>query len=323
MQSIVENTFQQWAAADLQRLFPDATFWWPATGGDLWAGLDSATTLPRGTKAGKLIVLEFKTPSWTAGRRHRLEIRREQLAKYLTPPPGIPALPVFYVFPLPFWNGTVLPWTRPPLARGRSTYRPADWRSTTSGDEWFTQWTWVLPAETVERSLLRTSGPLTARPQLFATPARPLRQVRTPTWNTVLRRLPGADHPERWDSFWAATIECGPAGATRWTVSSTGRIRAVPPGGGRAVEVPLGQLQNIAGEAMARRARQVPGQQAFDESARRDPGPDGSTDLTRQEPGMRVLAHVPSAYLRGGIPGIPLKRGELRRTGRPLELADA
>ena len=121
---------EHWTGLYLASRFPNANQWWPTQGEDVRVALRANLTSP-----GKLVMLEVKVPEWTdAG--HQLSISTEQLQRYLDDD-----LPMFYVLPVPRWDGSLNPATTdpPPAAR---------WWRQRSGN-WFGNWTYVLSAADV------------------------------------------------------------------------------------------------------------------------------------------------------------------------------
>jgi hypothetical protein len=228
--------------------FPSASIWWPTDGEDI--AFDLLQSAAGDGAPGKVLLLELKTTEWqptSAGGQHRLTIDLDQLDKYLHSPRKI-GLPVFYVFPVPFWDGALTsPMTATPAAG--TLYPPDWWRQAADylpyscGYEWFGNWLHVLPAELVDKALPAqwTAKLATKRAAAAAAAARrgkpsppsvscnehlftlPPQQPADPTpasWATVLPTLSPAETPQPWRDFWQQAQTCNSGFGTRWTTES-------------------------------------------------------------------------------------------------------
>jgi hypothetical protein len=255
--SIPEKTLEHWTSMYLANRFPTASLWWPTKGEDV-----AFSQLRRMAAAGglpsKVLLLELKTAEWVPAAgglgKHTVSIDLDQLDRYLTPPPGVKSLPVYYVFPLPFWDEA---FTTPATAMPPSTgghYPPDWWRQAADGlpgavgYEWFGNWTYVLPAELVARALpsgwsTRLDDERTkikaaavaagrsswARPrvaeELFSLPPTLPPSVWSTGvqafWARVLRGLPFADQPQLWRDFWREVRTCNSGFGTRWVAEAS------------------------------------------------------------------------------------------------------
>lgn len=154
--SMPEKTLEHWCSAYINNRFPSAHLWWPVAGEDV--SIRSLT----GGSGGALTwagLLELKTTTWDARRlEHVLNIDGAQLARYLFGTSATPAytrgsIPVYYVFPGPFWEGVLVPGAKadkPPRGGGvTSVFVPQEWWRRRADLEWFGNWVYVIPAESV------------------------------------------------------------------------------------------------------------------------------------------------------------------------------
>lgn len=194
MQSLPEKTLEHWTSLYLASRFPNGNQWWPTRGEDVRVALRASLTSP-----GKLLMLEVKVPRWT-GTGHQLSISTEQLQRYLDN-----KLPVFYVLPVPRWDGSLDPATTDP--------RPAAlWWRQRSGN-WFGNWTYVLSAADVRDRISMDR----ANPVLYTVSGRDASRGEPPK---VLRDA------FSWQWFWWEVWNCGPRGAAIWRITEDpqGRI---------------------------------------------------------------------------------------------------
>ena len=195
MRSLPEKTLEHWTGLYLASRFPNGNQWWPTQGEDVRVALRANLTSP-----GKLVMLEVKVPEWTdAG--HQLSISTEQLQRYVDN-----NLPVFYVLPVPRWDGSLDPATTDPRPAAR-------WWRQRSGN-WFGSWTYVLSAADV-----RDRIPIDkANPVLYTVPGS----------DAGTDELPNALHDAfLWQWFWWEVGKCGPDGAVRWRITEGPQGRLV------------------------------------------------------------------------------------------------
>ncbi|WP_125592425.1 hypothetical protein [Amycolatopsis balhimycina] len=216
MHSIPEKTLEHWASIYLSSRFPNGAMWWPTSGEDVLAELPRLAA----SGLGKTLALELKTTEAT-GSNHALWIDTRQLDRYLNPPFG-PPLPVYYVFPVPHWNGPLrAPPGTTPTAPPQMTVAPPEWWRRV-GWPWFGDWLYVMSAQSLGKALLPTwAAPSRARARLF-TLSTPHTVGRMPDWTSLFARTPPAA-PMGWAPFWAAVTRCGPGDGVRWrTIAGEG-----------------------------------------------------------------------------------------------------
>jgi hypothetical protein len=194
MRSIPEKTLEHWASIYVLNRFPNSAMWWPASGEDVLVDLPQVAA----SGPGETLALELKTTAFTDG-RHVLTIDVKQLARYLDPPSG-PPLPVYYVFPIPHWDG---PLTSRhgvvPVASNRTIAAPPQWRRHAAGPSWFGNWLYVMSAQSLSHALsigwqsLKTT-------RLFSVKA-PHAVGSEPDWPALFPRIPPAP-PIPWPDFW-------------------------------------------------------------------------------------------------------------------------
>jgi hypothetical protein len=191
MRSLPEKTFEHWASLYLASRFANTDQWWPTQGEDISFVLSQTLTRP-----GKILLLEVKVPEVT-NTGHTLSIRTKQLAQYLNR-----GLPVFYVFPVPIWDGVLNP--------GQPLLEPSSgWWRQRSADQWFGNWTYVLPAADVAAQVnMKANDPV-----LYSVP-------NGHTLNSALPRALTSAFP--WQDFWSRIQACGPEGTVRWRISYDG-----------------------------------------------------------------------------------------------------
>lgn len=158
--SIPEKTLEHWASIYLTNRFPWSKLWWPADGEDVAIG-DLLRGASRSSPSARACLLELKTTTWEPLKtspfgRHELKIDGAQLARYLYSPSRVP---VYYVFPAPFWLSPVSPGVAAPkpalggsigYAGSTSTrFRPEEWWRRLSEPEWFGNWLYVVRAESL------------------------------------------------------------------------------------------------------------------------------------------------------------------------------
>ena len=236
--SIPEKTLEHWASMYISNRFPGAHIWWPTQGDDIALGLLDATIGARGPS--QVFVLEIKTSRWlgpTSG--HQVAIDTRQLFDYMrrTGPLGR-ALPAYYVFPLPHWNDSIrpprpaytapgaspLPMSAVTVANGMSS-DPTTWWRRRAGDQWFGNWTYVMPASQVGACLapgwlsrlfaatfLATSGRKVTTSEALSSSAAcapaPLYATRPgwrPNWRSVIPNFTGPP-PVLWPDFWTTLL---------------------------------------------------------------------------------------------------------------------
>lgn len=242
--SIPEKTLEHWSSMYMVNRFPNASLWWPADGEDI--AFDLLQTAAGGDgKPGKVLLLEMKTTEWLPKlKQHRLTVDLDQLDKYLNSPRNLD-LPVFYVFPVPFWDGAFsAPSTAMPVTG--TLYPPDWWRQKADylpyslGYEWFGNWLYVLPAELVAKALpsgwtsklknkrinevlaatrqgKRPPSSVACNENLFALPPRVPVDTTATFWENALSALSPAETPQRWRDFWQQVQTCNSGFGTRWT----------------------------------------------------------------------------------------------------------
>jgi hypothetical protein len=191
--SLPEKTFEHWCSMHLSyRYRAKMLMWWPSSSADIVVAY-----VPKAW--GKRFWLELKTPEWNAkSSRHDLFVDLVQLNQY-----GQQAVPDFYVFPLPPWDGVLGPTTTSAwlakIAPERLAYE--SW----SAEKWFAKWTWVVPGWKL-RDALRAE--ISALPS--GTKKKPHRvaeiKAGAVTW---LSPSLGSVPLRRWRDFWAHMDECG------------------------------------------------------------------------------------------------------------------
>lgn len=189
--SLPEKTFEHWCALHLNyRYRSHLQMWWPSNGPDI-----DAVAIPG--SYGKRIWLELKTVEWKPKQtRHELSIDLRQLDAY-----GRQAVPDYYVFPVPRWQGvlaTGAPWlgalTAPQLAY-----------QTRSKEKWFAEWTFVVPGHALRRSLASEIRTVLARGK--STILR-VAEVKNGAFNWTQSSL-GTITPVLWKEFWEIIDACG------------------------------------------------------------------------------------------------------------------
>ncbi|OZF25542.1 hypothetical protein CH296_27310 [Rhodococcus sp. 14-2496-1d] len=132
--TVPEKTLEHWISQYIaNRYARHAALWWPTQGEDINVG-----SLP--ARSGKAIQLEVKTSTVTTT-GHEVLINLEQLEKYLR---KRFALQPFYVFPLPFWQGTL---REDAHRRGDEVTEGGFKRS--GSPRWFGHWMVVLTTQQV------------------------------------------------------------------------------------------------------------------------------------------------------------------------------
>ena len=164
----------------LARRFPRCQLWWPSVGEDI-----SVESLP--SRPGKSVLLEVKTTDWSRPRwEHRLTIDVGQLRNYQRS-----LIPVYYVFPMPPWQGV--------LADGHSWLAGRPCSSLLNGGRgWFGDWLFVVRAQTLWTWLGRRRSQESA---------------------TLFSNVGGSNDPATiwpslgpwwpWSSFWETMARCG------------------------------------------------------------------------------------------------------------------
>ena len=180
MRAIPEKTLEHWSSMYLARRFPRCQLWWPSVGEDI-----SVESLPN--RPGKSLLLEVKTTDWSKSRwEHRLTIDVEQLRIYQRSP-----IPVYYVFPMPPWQGV--------LDEGHSWLAGKPRSSLINGGHgWFGDWLFVVRAETLWAWLGRRRSQDSA---------------------TLFSNVGGSNDPATiwpdlgpwwpWSTFWGTMARCG------------------------------------------------------------------------------------------------------------------
>jgi hypothetical protein len=137
--TVPEKTLEHWISQYIaNRYARSAALWWPTRGEDIDVG-----SLP--IRPGKAIQLEVKTSTVITAVQHDVRIDLEQLRKYRSRPL---ALQPFYVFPLPYWRGTL----REDAQRRR--YQVTEGAFKRSGSpQWFGHWMVVLTTEQVHAAV--------------------------------------------------------------------------------------------------------------------------------------------------------------------------
>lgn len=224
MRSIPEKTLEHWTSIYLSNRFPNAALWWPATGEDVLAELPRLAE----TGPGKTLALELKTTEVTSA-GHKLLIDTEQLKRYLNPPFG-PPLPIYYVFPVPCWSGSLTSWHGwTPPAVGGVPLAPPEWWRLQAGASWFGKWLYVLSAQSVAAAL-SPGWRQQETAQLFVIKDPPS-PGKKPPWRSLFAGMPGSE-PLRWRKFWDVAKRCGPLEGVRWltvadSVVGSGQIRVL------------------------------------------------------------------------------------------------
>jgi hypothetical protein len=273
MRSIPEKTLEHWASIYLSNRFPNGALWWPAVGEDVLAELPRLAA----SGPGKTLALELKSTE-ADGDDHVLEIDTHQLARYLNPPFG-PPLPVYYVFPTPFWIGPLTSWAgTAPSAPPGTTPAPPEWWRKCVGPAWFGDWLYVMSA----RSLAAMLPPTWTAPRRRRTTAFRLNGSHlvggVPDWESLFSQTL-TRRPIAWMQFWSDVKRCGPDDGVRWrTLAGEGsqRNRVLVLDGDEEREWRLGELLN-------RPWQEVEGRAVEDES-----------DAGSNE---RLVLHIPESAL--------------------------
>jgi len=217
MRSIPEKTLEHWTSIYLANRFPNGALWWPASGEDVLAELPRLAA----TGPGKTLALELKTTE-VVGANHALWVDTRQLDRYLHPPSG-PPLPVYYVFPVPHWTGSLR--SRPgrtPRAPGAMTAAPPHWWRQRVGWPWFGEWLYVMSAQSLSEALPADWRSRTQHTVKLFTLKTSLGHGGMPAWTKLFARTPGAP-PLRWKPFWTDVTRCGPYDGVRWLTIIDGR----------------------------------------------------------------------------------------------------
>ncbi|WP_298228101.1 hypothetical protein [Gryllotalpicola sp.] len=213
--SLPEKTFEHWCSIHLgYRYRAHMHQWWPSTGADI-----KIENIP--PAYGKRIWLELKVPEWNAAAtRHELKLDLVQLHKYATSP-----VPDYYVFPIPPWTDVLgaaasLPW----LA---GTPRSALAYQAQSGEQWFAEWSWVLPGHALRRAFAK-------RPKGVAVLAPQHGPADAFTWHgaAAARNL---RRPMLWRDFLRLMEQCGDADWPAQFIVPAGSIPLSPASGGGSV----------------------------------------------------------------------------------------
>ena len=197
--SIPEKTLEHWSSTYiLNRYRTNVTVWWPADGADVAIG-------DLGYEPGKAYWLELKTATWDPAGTHVVKVNLWQLENYRSQ-----AVPVYYVFPVPRWNGLITgAAARRWLGRARLTDL-AYWRG---GAKCFYHWTYVLPGWEVysllkaEISRRKVAGTFSKTSEATLVTVDPV--AGTLRWSRNLAHLPR--HLTGWHEFWATMDRCGNA----------------------------------------------------------------------------------------------------------------
>lgn len=144
--------------------------------------------------------------------RHELKIDTCQLDRYLT---SRPPLPIYYVFPLPHWTGSLTSRSgSAPVAPSAMAAAPPEWWRQRIGSQWFGEWLYVMPAKSVSEAL-PANWRARKRAKLFSLDTAHS-WGRTPPWTELFARTPGAT-PLLWKQFrTVVTSRCGPPYGVRW-----------------------------------------------------------------------------------------------------------
>lgn len=181
--TIPEKTLEHWISQYIaNRYAGHAALWWPTQGEDI-----DVRSLP--TRSGKAIQLEVKTSTVTAT-GHDVLISLEQLHKYLRKPF---ALQPFYVFPLPYWQGTLREEAH---RRGDEVTEGGFKRS--GSPRWFGHWMVVLTTQQVYAAINPRPGDL--KPKVLARVQPGPYGVPHVTWPNAGGITPAhVDFPDFWD----------------------------------------------------------------------------------------------------------------------------
>lgn len=188
--TIPEKTLEHWISQYItSRYATYAALWWPTRGEDI-----DVRSLP--TRPGKAIQLEVKTSTVTSATQHDVLINLEQLQNYRRRPL---ALQPFYVFPLPYWQGTL------EQDAHRAGYQVTEGAFRRSGwPQWFGHWVVVLTTEQVHAAVNPHPGDpkskILARVRLIGSG---LRHVEWPNAGG------SAPVPVGWSDFWEFLGLCG------------------------------------------------------------------------------------------------------------------
>ncbi|WP_285610470.1 hypothetical protein [Actinokineospora globicatena] len=219
MRSIPEKTLEHWASAYLTNRFPNGALWWPTSGEDVLAQLPRLAT----SRPGKTLALELKTTEADHRGNHVLSIDTDQLKTYLNPPSGIP-LPVYYVFPTPFWTGSLTSHSANIPSGSAQIPPPAHWWRRRGGQAWFGNWLYVLPAHALAAALPHGwSAPHRNKATLFTVNRSHLVHG-IPDWPRLLSQAP-ATRPLGWTQFWKDVPRCGPHNGVRWRTLANDNAR--------------------------------------------------------------------------------------------------
>lgn len=193
VRSIPEKTLEHWCSLHLSyRYRAHLHMWWPASGEDIDVAL-------RPEAFGKRIWLELKTTEWneTAG-THDLSVDLAQLRAY-----GAQAVPDYYVFPIPRWEGILgttasFAWLHP-TSRSSLAYQSK------SSTKWFASWLNVVPGDQLRHALATDLRALAPNARSFHHVVASTRHG-TMTWRTPDL---SAMQMRSWSSFWDFMDSCG------------------------------------------------------------------------------------------------------------------
>ncbi len=190
--SLPEKTFEHWCSIHLNyRYHSHLQMWWPSSGPDI-----DAAAIPGAF--GKRIWLELKTVEWDVLRsRHYLSIQANQLDKYAGG-----AVPDYYVFPVPPWEGILSETTANRWLGTLSAPQLAYQKR--SKAKWFAEWTFVVPGHVLRRCL---AGEIAVALTKKSSDIR-IATIDKGTFTWTPPALKGVS-PILWKRFWEIMEACG------------------------------------------------------------------------------------------------------------------
>lgn len=189
--SIPEKTLEHWSSQYLTyRYRSKAALWWPVAGEDI--DVQNLPNLP-----GKAVHLELKTTTLTANGQHDVMVDIGQLNDYLRS-----STPVFYVFPLPGWQGELK------LAAQAANVIVTDVAYSRSGSPWwFAEWMVVMTAKEVALVL---APEIQAHPSVKRGVRKRLVRINAhPPGGVVTWTNGAAPRTCSWRDFWSILERCG------------------------------------------------------------------------------------------------------------------
>lgn len=189
--SVPEKTLEHWSSQYLTyRYQSKAALWWPVAGEDI--DVQNLPYLP-----GKAVHLELKTTTLTASGQHDVMVDIGQLNDYLRS-----STPVFYVFPLPGWQGELR------LAARAANVIVTDVAYSRSGSPWwFAEWMVVMTAKEVAIVL---APEIQAHPGIGRGVRKRLVRINAHPRRTVVTWTNGATpRTYNWRDFWSILERCG------------------------------------------------------------------------------------------------------------------